>query len=466
MMNMKYKTRMKVVAILLTCCFFGILCGTLSKMGILSMSQSDYENSRYAYEKVKVNKEAYEKVLGDIYDRDGSPILINDTPVVESPMEYHKSYSHILGNVHLNDNNFINSNYTLLTNTKAEDANPDKGYSVTLTLNDELQRFAYSLTEGKRGSIVVLKRHSGEILACTSTYKQDFNLSGELKDKTIEKYDKATEPVWIPEYLNAYPFGSAQKPFTAAIAYEMDLGDYVLEDTGYIEFHNGSRIYNYANEELGTLNMENAFIYSANTYFASLFNQIKLSDIRNYAAKALLTSSITSELGTINNRFNLSADPFERGLLAIGQGSELSTLGSVLMLQAVIDNEVYRPRIFQNTCVNTNDGSLMTVATKADELIACDIFSDETCEKVRNLMETTAHSADYSLSDNILGAKSGTADVSVDQKNTNRSTLIAYNEDYIVTVSIIEDDRFGIHNKDILESLFGKLAVLYPPASL
>lgn len=457
-MNMKYKTRMKIVSVLLTACFILLMGGVISKAGIVSMNQKDYEKSREHYHTVKTNREAFEKVLGDIYDRNGCPILLNNTPVIESSMDYDKSYSHLLGNVYLSDSGFINSNYTLLTNTRAKDVNPDKGYSVTVTLADELQKHCYSLTEGKRGSIVVLKRHSGELLACTSTYTEDFDLSGAIDDNRVAKYNKSSEPVWTAEYLNSYYSGSCQKAFTAAVAFETGLDDYVIEDVGFIDF-NGAKIYNFDGEEFGTLGMTDAFIYSSNTYFASLFNQIKPEDIRNYSSKALLGSSVSTDFGNIDNRFNLSSDPFERGLLGMGQGNEVSSTGMALMLQAVIDNEVYRPHVFKSSCINTSDGTLETVEVKEEELLAKDIFSEETCEKVRDLMESAARSEGYLLSENILGAKSGTAEITLNGNPTNRASLMAYNEEYIVVVSIIEDYRFGIHNKDILESVFNLLTL-------
>ena len=467
-MNIKYKTRMKVIAVLLTGCFIFLMVGVLSKTGILVMSKKDYETSRANYILVKTDKESYEKVLGDIFDRNGIPILSNDTPVAESAMDFHKSYSHILGNVHIVDEGFINSNYKLLTNTHAKDVNPDKGFSVSLTLDDELQRHTYSLTEGKRGSIVVLKRHSGELLACTSTYKQDFNLSGIPDKETLKKYDNSSEPVWTAEYLNPYSDGSCQKAFTAAVAYETGMDDYILDDIGYVIL-SGEKLPNFNEYSYGLLDMNDAFIYSANTYFAMLFNHINIGDIRNYSSKALLSRSISTDVGTIDNRFHLSARPIDKGHLGIGQNSELSTLGMALMLQSVIDNEIYRPHVQKSTCINAENGALETVETKDEDLLASDIFSNETCENVRGLMEAAARSEEYLLSENILGAKSGTAEITVfnnktkKSENTDRASLMAYNEDFIVVVSIIEKDRFGIHNKEILESVFNTLDMLYPP---
>lgn len=89
--------------------------------------------------------------------------------------------------------------YDIIVKESPEEKTPHKGYSVMLTINDELQQFAYSLTEGEQASIVVLNRHSGEILALTSTYQQDFDLGSTLTDEMLAAYNNSGEPVWTPD---------------------------------------------------------------------------------------------------------------------------------------------------------------------------------------------------------------------------------------------------------------------------
>ena len=63
------------------------------------------------------------------------------------------------------------------------------------------------------------------------------------------------------------------------------------------------------------------------------------------------------------------------------------------------------------------------------------------------------------IAGNILGAKSGTAEISMNDTFTNRATLVAYDENYIVVVSRIEAGSYGIGNKSIMEDLFDYLSV-------
>ena len=459
MMNANYKTRMKAVCIILTLCFLSLIGTTLSKVGIMAMSKKDYDQCREVYARVKDDRAYYEMILGDVFDTNGKPILINASVIDNSILSYNKSYSHLLGNIHLDDNGLLNRNYQTLTDKNSCDSVAHKGYSISLTINDDLQRFAYSLTEGQRGSIVVLKRHSGEILALTSTYEQDFDLSGELNEERLSQYYSSSEPVWLPEYLNAYAPGSCQKVFSSAVAFEMGMDDYAINDTGSIKYDN-AEITNSGGAIYGdNLGIADAFCYSSNTYFSSLFNHIGIGEIRKFSSSLLLNGSITTDFGEINNTFSFGDySDFSIGLLGIGQKNELSTIGLAMMTQGCIDNEIYRPHVIKNTCITSKEGSLKVIDTTSEDKLASGIFSDDTCTKVRSLMETAAHSEGYMLNNKIFGAKSGTAEIIVDGVDMNRATLVAYNDDYIVVVSrIVDTETYGISNKDIIEKVFNKL---------
>ena len=458
-MKTKYKAKMRLVCIILTVCFLFLIGGTLSRVGILALSEDDYKRSVEAGVRIKEDRVNYERILGNIYDESGAGILVNDSVIQDAVLDYDKSYSHLLGNICLDDNGLLNQSYDVLTAENSGDSVRHKGYSLSLTLNDELQRFAYSLTEGTRAGIVVLKRHSGEIRALTSTYEEDFDLSGEPDGERLARYNNAYEPVWLPEYLNAYAPGSCQKVFSSAVAFESGMGGYTIDDTGSIKYGKdeiqnfGGYIYGY------DLDITDAFCVSANTYFASLFNDMEVGKIRKRASALLLNGSITTDFGTVRNSFSFGDySKHEIGLLGIGQMNELSSVGLAMMVQGCIDNEVYCPHVLKSLCVTKGSGELKDISKTEEKVIASGIFSNDTCSRVRKLMETAARSENYLLDDSILGAKSGTADVKINDEDTNRASLVAYNEKYIVVVSKIEDDAFGIENKEILEKVFNKLS--------
>ena len=184
------------------------------------------------------------------------------------------------------------------------------------------------MTEGEQASIVVLNRHSGEILALTSTYQQDFDLGSTLTDEMLAAYNNSGEPVWTPD------------------------------------------------------------------------------------------------------------------------------VGLAMLTQGVIDNELFRPHVTKAVCYSDNSNTLQISEKTEEERIAGDMLSDETCSRVRSLMETAADS--YGMSDHVSGAKTGTAEMEIDGAETGRANMAAYDETYIVVVSKNGSD-FGISNKDVIEKLFNKL---------
>ncbi len=458
-MMTKYKNKIRFISATLTFCFIFLIGVTLSKIGLFPLSSTDYGESQGHIDVVEAENLTHERIPGDILDCKGRPVLINEDVVSKSVLNYHKSYSHLLGNIHLNDYKLLNRNYDILTSKKSPDAVENKGYSLSLCINDTVQKYAYSLTEDSRASVVVLRRNSGEILALTSTYKDDFDLSGKLTDERIAKYNSSSEPVWMSEYLNAYEPGSTQKIFTAAVGIEAGLKDYTVNDIGYIDYGDNKTIPNYAHQVFGEhLDMTDAFCHSSNTYFASLMNQVEIGKIRKAASSMLLNSSIDSDFGEIRNTFSFGDySDYDIGWLGVGQKNTISSVGIAMTVHGLIENKIYRPHVIKNSCYTADDGSLKTVSSTKEEVLASNMFSDSTCSGIRNLMETAARSDGYLLNPIISGAKSGTAEIEIDGKKTDRGVLVGYSDDYIVVVSKIEENCFGIHLKDTLEKVFIKL---------
>lgn len=455
----KYKEKMKIVSALLVLCYLVLSGMTLSKIGLTPMSHQDYSRSRDYGGVIRKDKALYTQVMGDIYDRNGFPILATDQAISQASFSYDRSYSHLLGNPYFRDYGLIGRYYDTLMDESSKDATPSKGTSLELTVDDQLQQYAYSLTQGSRAAVVVLKRHSGEVLALTSTYEEDFDLGSSPDQAVIETYNDAYEPIWQPEYLNNYCPGSCQKIVTAAMGSETGMDSFCIDDVGYVEY-SGERIYNNDQAVYGEgLDEPAAFTVSANTYFAAMINEIGLTEVRELSSRMKLNAYYQTDFGEVHNSFAdgwrmRDMDRYRFGLLGIGQESSLSAVGLAMVIQMCIDNEMYLPHVVKNTCRGDKDGILHTVDVIREEKITSSVLKDSSCERVRELMETAAHSPGYALSGNILGAKSGTAEIAMEDTFTNRATLAAYNEDCIVVVSRIEAGAYGIDNKDTVERLF------------
>ena|GEM_PF-1731323 len=455
MWKKKYSRKIKIVSILITASFVFLIAATLSKGGIMALNHEEYKTIEDTFKKIKEDKKLYTVIPGNIYDENSIPVMVSTQTVDKEPCVYDKSYSHLLGNIFLNDDAYINNHRDILLKESSNEKTAHKGCSVMLTLNNNLQRFAYSLTEGEQAGTVVLKRHSGEILALTSTYKQKFNLGGTISAEQMSKYQCCDEPVWTPEYLNSYPPGSCQKIFSAAVAFETANGDFTIDDTGSVDT-GGDRIFNCGGAAYGAnLTIEKAFVVSSNTYFASLFNNVDIGEIRRLSDSLMLNQSIKTDFGTIQNTFSFgNYSSFDVGLLGIGQKNELSAVGLAVMTQGVIDNEIYRPHVTKAVCYMDNNNVVKITENIKEEKISSGMLSDETCLKVQGLMDAAADS--YELSNNISGAKTGTAEMDVDGAATGRANMVAFDENYIVVVSKAGNE-FGISNKEIVEKLFRKL---------
>ena len=454
MWEKRYRRKIKIVSILITASFVLLIAATLSKGGIMALNHKEYETKEGIVRRLNEDKKQYTVIPGDVYDEKGNVIVASTKTADKAPCSYHKSYSHLLGNLSLDDDAYLNSHRNIILTESTAEKTSHKGYSIMLTINDELQQFAYSLTEGEQASVVVIRRHSGEVLALTSTYQQNFDLGSTLTDEQLAAYN--SEPVWTAEYLNAYPPGSCQKIFSAAVAFETGNGDYTIDDTGFINTGE-DKIYNYRGTAYGAnLGIEKAFSVSANTYFASLFNTVDTGEIRRLSDSLLLNQSIKTDFGTVANTFSFGDySSFDIGLLGIGQKNELSAVGLAMLTQGVIDNEIFRPHVTKAVCYSDNSNTLQITEETEEEQIAGDMLSDETCSRVRTLMETAADS--YGMSDNVSGAKTGTAEIEINGTETGRANMAAYDEEYIVVVSKKSGNDFGISNKEIIEKLFNKL---------
>ena len=464
MWKAKYKQKIKIVSALLVLSFLCLTGMTLSRIGLTPLNHQDYTKSRDFSVVVRKDKALYTQIMGDIYDRNGFPILATDQAVTEAPFSYEKSYSHLLGNPYFKDYGLISRYYDTLMDAKSKDAVPGKGTSLTLTLDDQLQQYAYSLTQGSRAAVVVLKRHSGELLALTSTYEEDFDLGSSPDQAVIKSYNEAYEPIWQPEYLNSYCPGSCQKIVTAAMGSEAGLNDFCIDDVGYVDYGNDRLIYNNNQSVYGDgLDEATAFCVSSNTYFAEMMNEIGIAQVRELSSQMKLNAYYQTDFGEVHNSFadgwrTRDMNRYRFGLLGIGQESSLSAVGLAMVTQMCIDNEMYVPHVVRNTCYVDKEGVLCTASFNMEELIGSGMLQDSSCRRVRELMETAAHSSGYALSGNILGAKSGTAEIALDDTFTNRASLVAYDENYIAVVSRIENGAYGISNKYIMESLFDQLS--------
>lgn len=146
---------------------------------------------------------------------------------------------------------------------------PQNGSSVYLTIDMRLQRLAYDALAGRRGSVIVLKPATGEILAMVSNPVFNANTFSESGDGSLSK--QITDPnfPFINRAISAvYPAASTFKIVSYAAIREHNIvsPDFRVYCPGYMYVGN-SIFYCHNKSGHGWQNLSDALANSCNVYF-------------------------------------------------------------------------------------------------------------------------------------------------------------------------------------------------------
>ena len=278
---------------------------------------------------------------------------------------------------------------------------------IVLTLDSEIQRITEKALEESRiksGCAVVLKAHTGEILAMASypTYDPK-KVSESLKSENSPMLNKA---------LCAYSPGSVFKPLLCASALENGISpDYTYECKGEIKV--GDRVFScYNHNAHGKINMTKALEESCNTYFVNLILNTDTELLMSLCEKLgieneiTLASSIVSAKGKLPER----ADFERKGVLAnfsFGQGELLISPLKMAEIYGTLATGNYIPsKLILGT---TNYMGLMT---PIKDNTPVKLLSDYTVKEMRRMLKSVTENgkADKAYSDLVsLSGKTGTA---------------------------------------------------------
>lgn len=163
---------------------------------------------------------------------------------------------------------------------------PVPGKHLTLTLDTEMQKLAYKLMDGRRGSIVAIAPQTGEILAMVSAPGFDSNQF--VTGIDVASYRGLQENLDLPLYNRAirghYPPGSTIKPFLAlaGLAEGVITPDRTIHDPGFYQLPNDSRRYrNWLRWGHGRVDMERSIAVSNNTYYYSLAHDLGIDRLHD-----------------------------------------------------------------------------------------------------------------------------------------------------------------------------------------
>src|SRR5690554_2940031 len=277
---------------------------------------------------------------------------------------------------------------------------PVPGRNITLTLDKSLQKLAYELLDGRRGSIVASYRALQE------------NLDLPLYNRAIRGH---------------YPPGSTIKPFLAlaGLAEGAITPDRTINDPGFYQLPNDTRRYrNWLRWGHGRVDMERSIAVSNNTYYYSLAHDLGIDRLHeNMSAFGFgqrvgydifgESTALMPSRDWKRARFNQPWYPGETLSVGIGQGYWQVTPLQLATATAVLANrgEWVRPRLASR--IGDAPVPVRLADTPGDIEIPVDgwwdrIFSG--MEKVLTGHEGTARRTGVGLEYRMAG-KSGTAQV-------------------------------------------------------
>ncbi len=162
---------------------------------------------------------------------------------------------------------------------------PVTGDNLVLSIDVELQKLAEAAFGDRRGALVAIEPHSGDILAFVSRPGFDPNLFVDGID--VENWKALNEspdrPLINRPLYGTYPIGSTYKPFMALAGLEMSAWDMkkTMYDPGFFEFA-GRRYRNAGEVHYGHIDLYKALVVSSDTFFYSLANDVGVDAIHDF----------------------------------------------------------------------------------------------------------------------------------------------------------------------------------------
>jgi penicillin-binding protein A len=208
---------------------------------------------------------------------------------------------------------------------------PDETRDVRLTIDRELQRFAFEQLKDKKGAIVVLDPQDGDVLAVAST--PTFSLN-EARDTTKYHQFEANQrdkPMLSRAMREYYVPGSTFKTFTMISAFRAGRENTILTSSGggYVPFR-GSRAITDANGGCeppygcAPLNIAQAFEASSNQYYSQMAVELGRDRFRETAGlvgiEAVEEPRDALRVGFLSDIWNASNNDIKAGI-ALRQSS-------------------------------------------------------------------------------------------------------------------------------------------------
>lgn len=242
---------------------------------------------------------------------------------------------------------------------------PVNGEDVIITINSDIQKFAYDLISAeKAGACVVLDISNGDVLALVSVPGVDSNpIASRISQKQWNTLmNDPLKPLINRAIGGLYPPGSVFKIVTVLAALEKKIispNDTIFCSGGVVV--NGNTFHCWKRVGHGKVNAYDALKYSCDCYMFEVARRLGINAIVEYAQKLGFGSKTGIEIpnesaGLLPSkqwkllRYGSSWKPYETIITAIGQGALLATLiqSATMMGKIYTGNYNFRPSLIKN----------------------------------------------------------------------------------------------------------------------
>lgn len=361
---------------------------------------------------------------GTIYDKNGLELAYSEKvdDSYQRINRYNYMYSSVIG---YNSSKYGKSGIEASYNTDLLNINNNKdfftkidslikpvdGNDVYLTIDDDLQSYAYDLLGDLSGSVIVSDPNTGKILAMVSKPTLNVNNIDEDWEQIInsengELLNRPTQGHYEP--------GSIFKTLSSLVFLRSGI-DLDYYDTGEATI-DGHSVYNFDNGVYGEMNLEKALNVSANTYYYEKSQLVSNADFR----KAILDFGIGKKfdfpLNIVQSEFSFkdSLSAIDKGNAAFGQGlTYVNPLDMSLIVNGIANNGIVQKPILVDKVVRSG----IEIPTK-EEVLSSEVES-QYANIIKSYMKSTAEYNNYTdYIETSLAAKTGTAENGQGSYNT------------------------------------------------
>lgn len=253
--------------------------------------------------------------------------------------------------------------------------NPHSGAKLYLSLDIRLQEAAYNALKDKRGAVVVINSHNGELLAMVSSPSFDPNIFvGGVSTKDYKILSNALQrPMFNRAVRGVYPPASTIKPFVGLAGLDKGFVTPASEiwDYGKFKLPTASHVYrDWKKTGHGAMNFKRAITVSCDTYFYQLGHKMGISNIEDMLVQFGLGQLTHIDLHEEANGIIPSARwkkqmkgvswyPGDTVITSIGQGFMLATPLQMANATASLGQhgQRFKPHLLTKT-VNSDNGEV------------------------------------------------------------------------------------------------------------